>query len=254
MDVPIATRQALVWALIVVGVLVIHRSPAFAHPGRTDASGCHTCRTNCSKWGLRTGQYHCHGGGRATTRKPPPPPPPPSPPTAPVRVFRNDELSSTTTLPENSIVVRSPRPLAQAQEFRVEVAAIVDGDTFVVRWAESLYLVKLRDVEAPELEQPYGQAARDRLVALLMGRLITIWPRKGSDCIILARAEVDGQSLAEMLLIEGFVWAAPDAPAAWRRLEALARRKEAGFWRGERPEPPWEYRVQRTMAGKLEHP
>ena len=32
----------------------------FAHPGRTDSSGCHTCRTNCSSWGLSTGEYHCH--------------------------------------------------------------------------------------------------------------------------------------------------------------------------------------------------
>ncbi|OGZ44267.1 MAG: hypothetical protein A2756_05370 [Candidatus Ryanbacteria bacterium RIFCSPHIGHO2_01_FULL_48_27] len=31
-----------------------------AHPGNTDASGCHTCRTNCPKWGLSTGEYHCH--------------------------------------------------------------------------------------------------------------------------------------------------------------------------------------------------
>lgn len=33
---------------------------ANAHPGNTDAYGCHTCRTNCSKWGLSTGEYHCH--------------------------------------------------------------------------------------------------------------------------------------------------------------------------------------------------
>lgn len=32
----------------------------FAHPGRTDSYGCHTCRTNCAKWGLGTGEYHCH--------------------------------------------------------------------------------------------------------------------------------------------------------------------------------------------------
>ena len=31
-----------------------------AHPGGTDSSGCHTCRTNCAQYGLRTGQYHCH--------------------------------------------------------------------------------------------------------------------------------------------------------------------------------------------------
>lgn len=31
-----------------------------AHPGNTDSSGCHTCRTNCSSWGLYSGEYHCH--------------------------------------------------------------------------------------------------------------------------------------------------------------------------------------------------
>ena len=31
-----------------------------AHPGNTDSYGCHTCRTNCSNWGLSSGEYHCH--------------------------------------------------------------------------------------------------------------------------------------------------------------------------------------------------
>jgi hypothetical protein len=34
-----------------------------AHPGRTDANGGHTCRTNCASWGLSDGEYHTHGGG-----------------------------------------------------------------------------------------------------------------------------------------------------------------------------------------------
>ncbi len=35
-------------------------SISFAHPGRTDSSGGHTCRTNCANWGLSTGEYHYH--------------------------------------------------------------------------------------------------------------------------------------------------------------------------------------------------
>lgn len=35
-------------------------APVFAHPGRTDRYGCHTCKTNCKKWGLKYNQYHCH--------------------------------------------------------------------------------------------------------------------------------------------------------------------------------------------------
>ena len=37
--------------------------PVYAHPGRTDSSGGHTCRTNCARWGYGQGEYHSHGGG-----------------------------------------------------------------------------------------------------------------------------------------------------------------------------------------------
>lgn len=38
-----------------------------AHPGRTDANGGHTCRTNCEKWGLEYGEYHYHNGGSSSS-------------------------------------------------------------------------------------------------------------------------------------------------------------------------------------------
>lgn len=47
--------------------LFIQISVVYAHPGRTDSSGCHTCRTNCSSWGLSYGQYHCHNGGSSSS-------------------------------------------------------------------------------------------------------------------------------------------------------------------------------------------
>ncbi len=50
------------WALLdllIAGSLFLPML-ASAHPGRTDAYGCHTCRTNCSSWGLSSGEYHCH--------------------------------------------------------------------------------------------------------------------------------------------------------------------------------------------------
>lgn len=40
--------------------LLANFSYSFAHPGNTDSSGCHTCRTNCPNWGLSYGEYHCH--------------------------------------------------------------------------------------------------------------------------------------------------------------------------------------------------
>lgn len=50
-------------------IMIVALSPLYveAHPGRTDSNGCHTCRTNCAKWGLRYGQYHCHGKKNSST-------------------------------------------------------------------------------------------------------------------------------------------------------------------------------------------
>ncbi len=45
---------------LVIIVLLFIPSITFSHSGRTDSAGCHTCRTNCTSWGLSTGEYHCH--------------------------------------------------------------------------------------------------------------------------------------------------------------------------------------------------
>ena len=46
--------------LLLLVIILISPVIVFAHPGRTDSSGCHTCRTNCASWGLSSGEYHCH--------------------------------------------------------------------------------------------------------------------------------------------------------------------------------------------------
>lgn len=48
--------------VVLLCFLLITPNKVEAHPGRTDANGCHYCRTNCAKWGLSDGQYHCHNG------------------------------------------------------------------------------------------------------------------------------------------------------------------------------------------------
>jgi hypothetical protein len=54
----IKNRVFLLTAVFLTAFFVSNN--ALAHPGGTDSSGCHTCRTNCSSWGLYSGEYHCH--------------------------------------------------------------------------------------------------------------------------------------------------------------------------------------------------
>lgn len=46
--------------LFIIQVYNFSSFDAYAHPGRTDSSGGHTCRTNCESWGLEYGEYHKH--------------------------------------------------------------------------------------------------------------------------------------------------------------------------------------------------
>ncbi|MBP1992739.1 YHYH domain-containing protein [Paenibacillus eucommiae] len=49
-----------------LALVFLFAAVASAHPGRTDANGGHTCRTNCEKWGLEYGEYHYHNGGTSS--------------------------------------------------------------------------------------------------------------------------------------------------------------------------------------------
>ncbi|RKQ16921.1 YHYH domain-containing protein [Ureibacillus endophyticus] len=49
-------------------IMVLSASSVYAHPGRTDSNGGHTCRTNCTeRWGLEYGEYHYHNGGSSSS-------------------------------------------------------------------------------------------------------------------------------------------------------------------------------------------
>lgn len=52
-------RRLLLGAPIVVFFLFLPSSLS-ASPGGLDARGGHHCWTNCTRYGLYTGQYHCH--------------------------------------------------------------------------------------------------------------------------------------------------------------------------------------------------
>jgi hypothetical protein len=57
-------RAQLLFPVVTALLMIALVGPgsAAAHPGRTDATGGHHCRTNCPAYGLAYGQYHHHGG------------------------------------------------------------------------------------------------------------------------------------------------------------------------------------------------
>ena len=84
---------------IIIGCLSILNNFTYAHPGRTDARGCHTCRTNCEKWGLSYGEYHCH-----TPKTLPQPTPTPKPTPAPIPAPEKEKPITEPTPKKNPLI------------------------------------------------------------------------------------------------------------------------------------------------------
>ncbi|MGL4383122.1 MAG: YHYH domain-containing protein, partial [Bacilli bacterium] len=73
-------KRILTTTLIVSILISVLSINIKAHPGNTDSSGCHTCKTNCTeKWGLAYGEYHCHTPKRNPEAEAPAPAPAPTP-------------------------------------------------------------------------------------------------------------------------------------------------------------------------------
>jgi endonuclease YncB( thermonuclease family) len=77
----------------------------------------------------------------------------------------------------------------------------VDGDT--IRAGPDR--IRLRGIDTPELSEPEGEAAKQRLAELLRNGIVRIVPR-GRDVYdrLIADVFVDGQNVAEIMRREGF--------------------------------------------------
>lgn len=211
--------------------------PADGHPGRQDRSGCHRCRTHCADWGLKSGEYHCHDGTQWQGARPAPPPPP------------------GRTLPRRDpgAATRDAEKPDERPTLAVDLVSVVDGDTVVARDGVTFYLLRLRDIDAPEIGQPFADGARDWLARQVEGRRLRVEPGPAQGCVIpVAIPQTDGSSLAEAQLRLGLAWAAPGAPEAWRQLEARARSGGVGLWSGEAPEAPWRWRADAVSRRQSE--
>ena len=210
---------------LVLLAVVLTARPAFAHPGRTAADGCHYCRTNCDKWGEVAGERHCHEERQ------------------PSRARQNGQP------PARQPQAAEDRSRTIPVEIRGSVPRIVDADTLDVAGQK----VRLQGIDAPESGQSCRQAGGQRYQC---GEHATqaLRTRIGPDavtCTIEGRDRymralgicyaADGTDLNGWLVRQGHALAYRRYSTTYVPQEDQAKAAQAGLWAGEFIKP-WDWR------------
>ena len=121
------------------------------------------------------------------------------------------------------------------------VIGVPDGDTLEVRIDEHVLNIHLKQIDAPEVGQPYGNRARESLAELCDAKTVTL-DELGIDAEtrIIGEAECAGVDAAEEQVRRGMAWAL-DRRSPLQALQAKARAEHRGLWSEAAPVPPWEW-------------
>ena len=209
---------------LILLAVVLTATPAFAHPGRTAADGCHYCRTNCDKWGEVAGERHCHEERQ------------------PSRVRQNGQP------PARHPQAAEDRSRKLPVEILGSVPRIVDADTLDVAGQK----VRLQGIDAPESAQSCRQAGGRRYqcgehatqaLRTRIGPGAVTCTIEGRDRYLRALGicyAADGTDLNAWLVRQGHALAYRKYSTTYVPQEDQAKAAQAGLWAGAFV-PPWDW-------------
>lgn len=128
---------------------------------------------------------------------------------------------------------------------------IVDGDTFTAQEQSQNY--RLWGIDAPELDQRWGKAARAALIELIHKKNVTVELHGKSYSRPVVRVIAGGKDVGLELLKMGLAWYVPEfAPDEESYLEAheAAKADKRGLWSDPKPVNPKEFREKRNSEKK----
>lgn len=129
-----------------------------------------------------------------------------------------------------------------------KVIKVVDGDTFIMQDSTGAYQkINLTGVDCPEKMQHFGHSARDYVRKIILNKnVLVINHNVENNGTIYSYVYIDGVSLNEMLLREGWAWHNYrfNNNQSWAILEKMARNKDLGIWKiGDLNIAPWIWRA-----------
>ena len=134
------------------------------------------------------------------------------------------------------------------------VIVVIDGDTVLFKpdhfgaASRAFMKVRLAGIDAPEANQPHGEAAtrslRDMALKQRASLEIVATDSYGRK---LGRLAVGSLQVNAELVKHGHAWASSRGPdASLRTLQFDAQRERRGLWQDANPTPPWVWRRVRS--------
>lgn len=163
-----------------------------------------------------------------------------------------------------------PAPVAPAQTAAntpkppTEQSGALQGKVVDLGWGDSItvldtqnkqHRVRLLGIDAPEKEQAFGPSARQKLSALVFGKVVSVkYQKMDRNGRPLGKVLLGSTDVNLEMLKAGLAWYYAndrDLPESDRPLYANAERDARaagrGLWQDEGPMPPWEFRQARKQ-------
>jgi endonuclease YncB( thermonuclease family) len=132
-----------------------------------------------------------------------------------------------------------------AQQFTSRVVSVSDGDTVDVLRGVSRVRVRIFGIDAPELNQPFGNEAREVASRLILNKSVVITMRDVDTYgRLVAQLSIDGRDVGRELVSAGAAWdfASFSRDREMAAVERQARAARRGLWALPGPVAPWLFR------------
>jgi len=138
---------------------------------------------------------------------------------------------------------------AIASDLTGQVVRVVDGDTLILLDSnQKQHKVRLTEIDAPELDQSYGNQSKQLLSDLCFNKPVIIKSSsKDQYKRTLGRVICDGIDANAELVTQGMAWVYTryNKDESLPPLQQKAQQLKKGLWTEPNPIPPWKWRKQR---------
>lgn len=137
-------------------------------------------------------------------------------------------------------------PVPSWADFIARVVTVHEGDRLTIHHEGRSETIYLKDIDCPELTQPYGKQAKHATAAYVGNREVVVRSLK-RDRHGRTTAEIllqDGRNIGRELVKEGLAWwgRSGSGDRSLGELEELARAEAKGLWSEPNPVPPWKWK------------